>query len=135
MGTEEFDKAKIHMANFDLNKDEALPYDNDYFNVVSMLAVLEHIDPKRAISIFSEILRTLKGGGVFVLTTPAAWTDTLLRALARLRLVSKEEIDDHKYKYTPSIIKFMLVCAGFEESKVELGYFELFMNMWAKATV
>ena len=135
MEAAELEKAKIHITNFDLNKDETLPYDNDYFDLVSMLAVLEHIDPKRAISIFCEVLRTLKSGGILVLTTPAAWTDSLLRTLARLRLVSKEEIDDHKYKYTPSIVKFMLECAGFEDSKVELGYFELFMNMWAKATV
>jgi ubiquinone/menaquinone biosynthesis C-methylase UbiE len=123
----------VTVSNFDLNADEDLPYEDSFFDVVSMLAVLEHIDPKRAIKIFSGIFRVLKPGGVFVMTTPASWSDGLLKTLAWLRLVSSKEIDEHQYKYTLSIIRFMMINAGFGEDNIKSGYFELFFNMWAAA--
>jgi hypothetical protein len=64
------------------------------------------------------------------MTTPAAWTDSLLRLLATLGIVSQEEIQEHKGTYSHKEIKKLLVQAGFSEDRVQSGYFEAFMNLW-----
>lgn len=65
-----------------------------------MLAVIEHIEPERLDGIIGEVRRILKSGGLLIITTPASWTDGLLRFMARLHLVSRTEIDEHKAAYT-----------------------------------
>ena len=107
--------------------------EDEYFNVITMLAVFEHIEPAELPKILSEIYRVLKPGGSYIMTTPASWTDILLRVMAKLSLVSSVEIDDHKSTYTKQKIFFLLLESGFFKEKLKLGYFELFMNIWALA--
>jgi hypothetical protein len=71
--------------------------------------------------------------GVYVMTTPAYWTDGLLKLLARLGLVSHQEVDEHKGSYRHSEIEAILVDAGFGRDQIRLGYFEAGMNVWATA--
>jgi SAM-dependent methyltransferase len=47
---------------------DTLPFDSEYFDCISMLAVLEHVQNPQAV--FQEIHRTLKTNGLFVFTTP-----------------------------------------------------------------
>jgi SAM-dependent methyltransferase len=61
----------IHFTDFDFEKESALPFDDQYFNTVTMLAVVEHIGPKRLPTMIDEARRVLKAGGVCVVTTPA----------------------------------------------------------------
>ena len=122
------------LSKFDLEHDSALPFDDGYFNVVTMLAVIEHVEPNRVVSILRECHRVLKMGGTFIITTPAWWTDKLLRGMAMLRLVSPEEILEHKDGYNRSKITSLLQGCGFDYDKIIFGYFELFMNMWVTAT-
>jgi hypothetical protein len=77
--------------------------------------------------------RNKRPGGVYIITTPAFWTDYLLRTLAKLRLISDIEIKDHKGYYNQSIISSILQAADFPKNKMRFGYFELFMNTWATA--
>lgn len=125
---------KITLINYDIEKEDILPFENEYFDVVTMLAVFEHIEPRRLVKVLSEIHRILKPGGTFVMTTPAFWTDGLLRFMAKLRLVSSVEIEDHKDAYSHSKISFLLQEANFSKEKLRFGYFEMFMNIWATAT-
>ena len=125
---------KITLINYDIEKEDILPFENGYFDVVTMLAVFEHIEPRRLVKVLSEIHRILKPGGTFVMTTPAFWTDGLLRFMAKLRLVSSVEIEDHKDAYSHSKISFLLQEANFSKEKLRFGYFEMFMNIWATAT-
>jgi hypothetical protein len=67
------------------------------------------------------------------MTTPAGWTGGLLRLMARLKLVSAEEIRDHKDTYAPEKITRILESSGFKRENIESGYFEFFMNIWVKA--
>lgn len=110
-----------------------MPYEDGYFDVVTMLAVLEHIEPANVPVLIGDVRRVLKPGGVFILTTPPPWTDQLLSVMARLRLVSATEIHDHKVTYRPAEIATMLEAAGFDAGKIRTGYFELGMNIWVRA--
>jgi len=54
--------------------------------------------------------------------------------MARMKLVSPAEIDEHKGAYDCASIFAMLVVAGFREENLQGGYFELGLNVWASAT-
>ena len=124
----------ITLINYDFENEERLPFQDDFFDVVTALAVFEHIEPRNLVGLHKEIYRILKPGGMYIMTTPAFWTDSLLRFLAGLRLISDVEIKDHKGSYNHLMISSVLQEANFQKSKLRLGYFELFMNSWAAAT-
>jgi SAM-dependent methyltransferase len=124
---------KIEFFNLNLNEKPALPFDAGFFSVVTLLAVVEHLNPNSMALLLRDIFRVLQPGGLVVLTTPAAWSDSLLRWMARLGLVSKEEINEHAYAYTLPLIGWYFGQAEFDMDKIKFGYFEFGMNMWATA--
>jgi ubiquinone/menaquinone biosynthesis C-methylase UbiE len=126
-------KQGITLISSNFEEAEKFPFEDNYFDVVTMLAVFEHIFPENLIKVHREIYRILKGGGIYIMTSPAFWTDYLLKILAKLRLISDIEIKDHKGYYTHSAISYILQAADFPKDKLRFGYFELFMNMWATA--
>src|SRR5512143_3022713 len=73
---------RIEFFELNLNQEPRLPFEGDYFDVVSLLAVVEHLDPASMALLFKECRRVLKPGGLVVLTTPAAWSDGLLHTMA-----------------------------------------------------
>ena len=117
-----------------LIKDEVgnkkLPFKNDFFEVVTMLAVFEHIDESRITFVLSEVRRILKRGGIFIVTTPAPWSDKLLHLMAIFNLVSKEEIYEHKHNENRETIEKKLLETGFKKNKIRSGFFEFGLNMW-----
>jgi SAM-dependent methyltransferase len=123
----------ITLINYDFENEEKIPLQDDFFDVVSALAVFEHIEPASLVKIHREIHRVLKPGGVYIMTTPAFWTDRLLRFLAKIRLISDVEIKDHKGSYKHSDILSVLQKADFQKEKIKFGHFEMFMNSWAIA--
>jgi len=123
----------IKIINLDIEKKKNVPFDENFFDTVTMLASIEHLDPKNILDIFKEIKRILKKDGIFVFTTPTKWTEKILIYMAKLGLVSKEEIDEHKDQYTHAKIKKLLISAGFKTENIKLGYFEFFMNIIGKA--
>lgn len=95
-----------------------------------MLAVFEHLDPTKLVSVLKETRRVLKPEGRLIITIPCAWTDKLLRTMAKLNLVSLKEIKEHKKTYNHSEIASQLLKADFRKTKMKHGYFECFMNNW-----
>jgi SAM-dependent methyltransferase len=125
--------AGIQWHAVDLNVATSLPFEDGFFTAITMLAVVEHLDPNRLVYLLQEIHRILHPGGRLVITTPAAWSDGLLHWMARVNLVSKEEIDEHAYAYTLPLLGWYFGRAGFAMEKVRFGYFEMGLNMWATA--
>ncbi len=126
-------KLDIHWYTLDLNSTPQLPFDDNFFSVISLLAVVEHLNPNSMASLFQETYRVLRPGGIVIMTTPAAWSDGLLKLMANLNLVSKEEIHEHVFAYTLPLLGWYFGRAGFEMTKVDFGYFEAMLNMWAVA--
>ena len=71
---------------------------------------------------------------MLLITTPAAWSDGLLHGMARVNLVSAEEINEHKYAYTLPLLGWYFGMASFDMNQVKFGYFDCGLNMWATAT-
>lgn len=107
---------------------ENIPFADNFFDVVTMLSVFEHIEPDKLVGVLKEIKRVLKPRGRFILTTPCPWADKILRVMAKLRLVSKEEVAEHNNIYHRYQIASYLAGAGFKRRKMRFGYFEFFMN-------
>jgi len=127
--TDALDNSGIVIKNFDLELGHRLPFDDNYFDVVAMLAVLEHLEADTIERIIKEVRRVIKKGGVFIGTTPVWWADSILRIMARLRLVSSEEIDEHKTFFTRDKLHDMISAGGFTE-EITTGSFEGGVNLW-----
>lgn len=91
--------------------DAGLPFDDACFDVVTMLAVLEHLDQPHAV--LREIVRVLRPGGRLLLTVPAPAAKPVLEFLSfRLGIVSREEIRDHKRYYGRTDVAAFLAEVG-----------------------
>ncbi len=129
----EIKSKNIVFVKGEIGDDKRLQFNDNFFDVVTMLAVFEHIEPGQLADVHGEIYRILKPGGLYFMTTPAVWTDGLLRFLARIGLISDVEIKDHKGSYNHSMAASILQQAGFKKEGMRFGHFELFMNLWVTA--
>lgn len=106
--------------------DTSLPFADASFDVVTMLAVLEHIEYEQ--EILKEIHRILRKDGKLILTVPSIWAQPVLEFLAyRLKIVDEDEIRDHKRYYDrPKLRKSLIEKAQFQDFQHK--YFQLGMN-------
>jgi ubiquinone/menaquinone biosynthesis C-methylase UbiE len=109
-----------------LRLENHLPFKDSTFDVVTMLAVLEHIDKEQ--EILSEIYRVLVPRGKLVITVPSVWSQPVLEFLAyKLKIVSEAEIRDHKRYYNRDKLKKVLInVTGFQDFHHQ--YFQFGMN-------
>ena len=63
---------RIKSFTLDLDNEPRLPFDDAFFTPITLLAVVEHLDPANMASLFKEVYRVLRPGGQVILTTPAA---------------------------------------------------------------
>jgi ubiquinone/menaquinone biosynthesis C-methylase UbiE len=110
-----------------------LSFTDSFFDVITMLAVFEHIEHDNLIPVIKEIHRVLKKNGILVITTPAPWADKLLHQMAKVSLISSEEIHEHKHNHPRLKIENILSQGGFTKNKIQSGFFEFHMNMWFTA--
>jgi len=122
----------IEFLKHDIVQDPFLPIASESCSVVTMLAVIEHVEPEHVSRLLLETHRVLTPGGMLIITTPAAWTDSLLRIMAKVGLVSAAELDEHKAAYTRADLASLL-WQVFPREDVRVGFFEIFMNLWAVA--
>ena len=121
----ENDKLKTISATLD-NK---LPFCDNSFDLVTLMAVLEHLE--KPLDILREIHRVLdKNGaapGKLVGTAPAKLAKPVLEFLSyKLKIVNEAEIRDHKRYFNKKELTEILKTAGFRH--VEHKYFQLGMN-------
>lgn len=129
--------SKLKIENLKLKKMDVtknkLPFKNDFFDTVTMLAVFEHIDNEKLIFVLKECRRVLKNGGVLIITTPSSWSDKLLHRMALVGLISSEEIHEHKTHHSKATIEEIIDKSGFKKDNLISGYFEFGFNMWFAA--
>jgi SAM-dependent methyltransferase len=125
---------KLTLLAHDVHEGRPLPFEPGFFDVVTMLAVFEHIEPRPLAGLLAEVRRVLRPGGLYVMTTPAHWTGPLLALLTRLSMVSGDEIEEHQGSYGRREIRAALEAAGFQPAAIRAGFFEAGMNNWATAT-
>ncbi len=111
--------------------EERLPFDDASFEVVTLLAVLEHLSSPEAM--VREIARVLAPGGQVVLTVPSKAAKPVLEFLAyRLHVVSESEIRDHKRYYDRASLEALFAPTGLQIERH--AYFQLGMNNYLCAT-
>ncbi len=129
---EEFRALGIELRRHDFELEQRLPFDDESLDVVTILAVVEHLDRPVLRGLCQEAQRVLRPGGQFIATTPASWTGPILTALARLGLLSKEEIEEHRDLLSRPELESILRESSF--STVQSGLFEMGLNSWFRAT-
>ncbi len=103
-----------------------LPFKDESFDKVIMLAVLEHVETNKVELLFKEFKRILKKNGKVILTTPTPLSKPILEFLAyKLRIISECEIRDHKKYYTRNDIKELAEATNFLLDSYKLFQFGL----------
>lgn len=117
---------------FSKRLDKNLNLPRNYYDVVTSLAVVEHLDnPEQMIR---QVYTTLKNSGSLILTTPSPISKKVLEFLAyRLHIVSEQEIKDHKKYHSLEDLQKMLISAGFKKKNTYLKSFGLGFNNLAVA--
>jgi SAM-dependent methyltransferase len=124
---------EIRWQRINLKSEPALPFEKEDFDVITLLTVVKRLDRNSLVALFQECQRVLRPGGMVVLTNPAARSENVLRWLAKLNLTSAGGSEEHVYAYTLPQIGWYFGKAGFEREKVQSGYFEWRLNLWARA--
>jgi ubiquinone/menaquinone biosynthesis C-methylase UbiE len=107
---------------------DVLPFPDSSFDVVTMLAVFEHLGARRD-AIVAEAARVLMQGGLAVLTIPAPAVDSILRVLEAVRIVDADTLDEHQHAVTAETIELFARCGLVlkRRAKFQLGLNNLFI--------
>ena len=103
--------------------------DQPPFDVITMMAVLEHVPTERQDLVAQGCYDYLKPGGFLVITTPSPAVDYLLDALKFLRLIDGMSLEEH-YGFEPSETLNIFGRRGFRcvrAKKFQLGLNNLFV--------
>ncbi|MBI2924791.1 MAG: methyltransferase domain-containing protein [Verrucomicrobia bacterium] len=98
--------ARLYPGRFPDDMPEAEPFD-----VITMLAVLEHVPRAERSVVASACARLLKSGGRVIITVPSPLVDALLRVLRALRLVEGMSLEQH-YGFEPREVVPLFTGAG-----------------------
>lgn len=127
------DEAALYLVEHDLTRGHPLPFRDDSFDAVALLAVIEHLRHEVVVDVLAEARRVLCPAGRVVITAPSVWGQALLGPLSVVGLVSREEVEEHETGYTPSTLVAALTEAGFARERARAGFFEFGLNCWAVA--
>ena len=106
--------------------------DGELFDVITMLAVLEHFPPAELQVLPEAISARLKPGGRFIATVPSPWVDHIIHLLAFLRLIHgvKLGMDEHHgyaVKSTASLFTARAPLRLLMHRRFQLGFNNLFV--------
>jgi 2-polyprenyl-3-methyl-5-hydroxy-6-metoxy-1,4-benzoquinol methylase len=101
----------------------------DPFDVITLLAVLEHVPRERQAIVARGCARHLKPGGTLLITTPEPVVDRILDALKFFRLIDGMSLEEH-YGFEPGETPAIFTSHGLrlrEWRKFQLGLNNLFV--------
>jgi len=120
-----FDDTKIKLIQCNLDKE--IPLKSDTIDIITSLAVLEHLN--NPLKNLTEAHRILKKGGILILTTPAPISKKILEFMTfKLCILSIDTVGEHKHYFNKRNLKEMLICAGFEEGRIKIKSFQIGFN-------
>jgi 2-polyprenyl-3-methyl-5-hydroxy-6-metoxy-1,4-benzoquinol methylase len=120
----QFVKGSYSIVNYDHS-----PMEGKEFDTIVLLAVIEHINVEEVYLIFQKLFKHLKKGGKIILTTPTPQSKWLLELLAALRILDKQNIEEHKHYWN---IKEIYDLAEMNGLRVEFyENFQLGFNQFA----
>jgi SAM-dependent methyltransferase len=103
--------------------------DDRPFDVITLLAVLEHVPPDAQKTLALECARYLKPGGHLVITVPSPFVDHILTMLRFLRLIHGMALEQH-YGYDPRQTATLFAVGGLvlvKARRFQLGLNNLFV--------
>jgi SAM-dependent methyltransferase len=98
-------------------------------DVITLLAVVEHLSETERASLASECAPRLRPGGYLIITVPSPRVDAILAGLAALRLIDGMKLHEH-HGFDPSAVVGLFAQAPFElliHCRFELGLNHLFV--------
>ena len=119
-------KSYQNITLFNVDIEYGIPMHNDELDVITMLAVLEHLN--NPLIVLSEIERVLKPGGMLIMTVPSVWSKPVLEFLSfKIGIIDPELLIEHKTYYNKnSLSKLLLNVEGLYIERHR--YFQFFMN-------
>ncbi|KKN38244.1 hypothetical protein LCGC14_0755520 [marine sediment metagenome] len=126
-----FKNQNLRLIEYNINNN--LPFQSYYFDVITLLAVIEHLYANQMHKILMGCYSLLKKGGILIITTPARWSDMPLKLMTKVGLVSFEEVGEHKYTYNLRELRDILRGVNFKCNNIYGGFFEFFLNLWVCA--
>ncbi len=106
---------------------ENLPFADNTFDAIVLLATLEHIQEKTAVA--KEARRLLNRGGRLVITVPSSLVDKILEILLALRVVDGMSLEEH-HGFSPNELPEIFIREGFRlqrKQKFQLGLNNLYI--------
>jgi SAM-dependent methyltransferase len=112
----------------------ALPnLNSDYFNVILMNSVLEHLEDP--FFVLKECVRLMRKGGVLIINVPTwAGKKFLEQSAFKFKFSPALEMDDHKMYYDQRDLWPILVKAGFKPSLIKMKYHKFGLNLFSTCT-
>lgn len=102
---------------------QALP-DNQQFDAITMLAVLEHIPAEVQRQIASDCFARLRASGRLIITVPSPRVDDILKIMKAMRLIHGMSLEQH-YGYEVGKTPDLFCSAGFTLLKASTFQFGL----------
>ena len=107
-----------------------LRLEHNYFDVILLISVLEHLDDP--FSVLKESYGLLKDRGILLVNVPTWRGKFFLETSAYVfKLSPKAEIDDHKMYYDKKDLWPLLIKAGFKPSTIRMRYHKFGLNLYA----
>jgi SAM-dependent methyltransferase len=119
------DKKNIHIRR-GVVKDVLPKFENDFFDIITLLAVIEHLELEELKFLLEQSGRILKKNAFLLITTPTPLSRPILELSAKLFLISREEIAEHKFYY--SLKSLMPIIEKYNFKIIKQKSFELGFN-------
>lgn len=115
----------VELIEQDLNID--LKIWNNCFDIIISTAILEHLNKPE--EYLKSVYNKLRAWWDLIMTVPSIWSKPVLEFLAfKLKLISRNEILDHKLYYDKKLLLNALLKAWFTSSSIKHTYFQFWMN-------